>query len=126
MVWTVDCVRVLACLVRLFCGRLRDLGFTYLGGRSALPCVGLPKNYAGDDLSLRSAPQICAVSPVVRRKLPVQPCGRGITTWNAIRGVPSNPPMVGYGRGRALLLALGRGSGDITVRPVARPVGSVS
>jgi hypothetical protein len=60
MAWTLDCVRVLAWLVRLFCIRLWKLGFAYLGGRSALPCAGLPKNYAGDKLSLRRAPQICA------------------------------------------------------------------
>jgi hypothetical protein len=121
-----DCLRVLAWLVRLFCRRMWRLGFSYLGGRPALRCAGLPKGYAGDDLSLRRAPQTCAVSPVMLRKLPEWPYGHGITTFNTMRGSLSDFPPGGYGRGRALLLALGHGSGGVAVRPGARPVALVS
>jgi hypothetical protein len=85
----------------------------------------LTQGLCRDDLALIKTPQTCPVSPRVLRKLPERPYGRGITTSNIMRGALSGLPPGGYGRGRALLLALGRGAGAVAVRPGARPVGLV-
>jgi hypothetical protein len=74
-----DCLVVVAWLVRLFFRHMWRVGLSYLSGRPAGGCAGLPKGYAGDDLALKKTPQTCPVSPRLLRKLPERPYGRGIT-----------------------------------------------